>query len=348
MLLAVLLYAVLNWVGIEHARPILSSPLAGSLADRAGLQGGETVLQAALDGDVVQPIETFEELRWLIARGALERTDLNLSVQAPQGRSQRNVLLPLAKIENPEADNALFRTVGILGPMTLPVITDLLPDGAAALAGLKAGDVVLRFGVTPVVDGLQLRNLIRDSGKSGQAQPMQWSVQRATQEISLTVLPKVESDAGQPVGRIGAYIGAAPAMVTVQKGPIDGITAGLVRTWDVSVLSVKMLGKMVIGQVSLKNLSGPLTIADYAGKSAKLGWMQYLAFLALISVSLGVLNLLPLPVLDGGHLMYYLWEMVTGKAPSEVWMERLQKGGVALLFAMMAVALFNDVTRLLG
>ena len=122
----------------------------------------------------------------------------------------------------------------------------------------------------------------------------------------------------------------------------------MVRTWEVSALTVRMMGKMVIGEASLKNLSGPLTIADYAGKSASLGLTQYLVFLALISVSLGVLNLMPLPVLDGGHLMYYLWEGLTGKSVSDAWMERLQRGGVAVLLVMMSIALFNDVTRLFG
>ena len=123
---------------------------------------------------------------------------------------------------------------------------------------------------------------------------------------------------------------------------------GLSRTWEVSALTLRMIGKMLIGEASLKNLSGPLTIADYAGKSAGLGLTAYLLFLAMISVSLGVLNLLPLPMLDGGHLMYYLWEGITGRSVSEIWMERLQRVGMAALLLLMSIALFNDVTRLFG
>ena len=153
---------------------------------------------------------------------------------------------------------------------------------------------------------------------------------------------------GQRLPRIEAGLGAPAATIEVRHGPLEGLSRAVVRTWDVAVLSLDMLGKMLIGEASIKNLSGPLTIADYAGRSAELGWVYYVGFLALVSVSLGVLNLLPLPVLDGGHLMYYLFEGVTGRPVSERWLERLQRGGVAVMLLMMSLALYNDLARLLG
>jgi regulator of sigma E protease len=198
------------------------------------------------------------------------------------------------------------------------------------------------------VDGLQLREVIRASVNPSGPLAQTWRVRRGDSMIELSVTPEVKREGDKPVGRIGAYVGGPPQWVLVRHGPLDGLRLAAVRTWEVAGLTVSMMGRMITGQASLKNLSGPLTIADYAGKSASLGLTQYLVFLALISVSLGVLNLLPLPVLDGGHLMYYLWEGVTGRCVSDVWVERLQRGGVAVLILLMSIALFNDIGRLFG
>jgi regulator of sigma E protease len=342
LLLAVVLYAAVNWYGVEEPKPILASPVAGSVAEQAGLRGGEVVEKAGFQGDAAQPVRSFEDLRWLLTRGALDGYDVRLELA-----DGREAVLALSSIQSADADAQLFRKVGIMGPWTPPVIGEV-KEGAAQRAGLRKGDVVLSIGQTPVMDGQQLRELIRAGVKSGQPVRETWRVRRDGQIVELAVEPDAVQEGTATVGRIGAYVGAAPEFLTVRYGPIEGLWKGVVRTWEVSVLTLRMMGKMVIGEASLKNLSGPLTIADYAGKSASMGLTQYLVFLALISVSLGVLNLLPLPVLDGGHLMYYLWEAVTGKGVSDAWMERLQRGGVAVLLVMMSIALFNDVTRLFG
>ncbi|GHC88526.1 zinc metalloprotease [Pseudorhodoferax aquiterrae] len=346
LLLAVLLYALVNWSGVQEPQAVLASPVPASMAEQAGVRGGEHVLRGAWDGDTLQPLRSFEELRWLLTRGALDGHDVRLELDA-QGAT-RELVLPLAQMGVREADAQLFRRIGIVSPWTQPVIGDVVADGAAAKAGLQPGDVVLAIGSTPIVDGPQLRETIRASVRGEEPLTQRWRIERAGQRQEIEVTPQPLREGQAWIGRIGAMVGAAPAMVTVRHGPIDGLWNGVVRTWEVSALTLRMMGRMVIGEASLKNLSGPLTIADYAGKSASLGLTQYLVFLALISVSLGVLNLLPLPVLDGGHLMYYLWEAVTGKGVSDAWMERMQRTGVALLLVMMSIALFNDVTRIFG
>lgn len=348
LLLAVLLYSLVNWNGVEEPKAVLASPVVGSVAYGAGLRGGELVAQAALESDALEPVRSFEDLRWLLTRGALEGVNVRLDVKPQSGGAHREFLLDMSKIDTREADAQLFRKIGILGPWTRPVLGEVMPDGAAARAGLRQGDVVLKVGPTDVVDGQQLRELIRQSVRGSEALSQPWRVDRSGQVVTLDVLPEIKQELDLNVGRIGAYVGAPPEFVTVEYGLLEGAWAGMVKTWDVSVLTLRMMGRMVIGEASLKNISGPLTIADYAGRSASLGLTQYLVFLALISVSLGVLNLLPLPVLDGGHLMYYLWEGVTGRSVSDAWMDRLQRGGVAILLLMMSIALFNDITRLFG
>ena len=350
LLLAVLLYAMLNWSGVEEPKPVLGSPVPGSLADQAGLKGGEWVAGVSVPDRDPLVVLSFEGLRWQLTQAALSGDDLELSLSDSEGSSSvRRVLLPLSQLDVREADAELFRRIGIVAPWSAPEVGKIVPGGAAEAAGLEPGDLVERVEGQRVRDGQHLRMLIRSSvGPAGEPVVQRWEVLRAGRLIDVEVSPQPVQQDGDWSGRVGAYIGSPPAMTTVRLGPVDGFVQGVVRTWEVSWLTLKMLGRMLIGEASLSNLSGPLTIADYAGKSASIGLSSYLLFLALISVSLGVLNLLPLPVLDGGHLMYYLWEAVTGRSVSDVWMERLQRGGVVVLLALMSVALFNDVARLTG
>lgn len=348
LLLAVILYAVVNWSGVQLPSAILASPVAGSMAERSGLIGGEWVQRAGFEGDELGSVESFEDLRWFLTQGALEGRNVRLMVSALGRGTSRDVLLPLSGMGASEADAQLFQKIGIVGPFTRPVIGAISVGSAADKAGLHEGDVVRQVGTVPVVDGQQLRQLIRASVVNGEAVSVNWTIVRAGTELTVSVKPEIRQEGALLVGKIGAYVGSMPKLVMVRYGVVDGLWRGIVRTWDVSALTLRMMGKMLIGEASLKNLSGPLTIADYAGKSAGMGLTQYLLFLALISISLGVLNLLPLPVLDGGHLMYYLWEGIIGKPVSDLWMDRLQRTGVAILLIMMSIALFNDLTRLLG
>lgn len=349
LLLAVFLYAVVNWTGVQYPAAILARPDIGSIAERAGLVGGERVQRVGFDGEVLQTVTSFEDMRWFVTQGALDGHDVRLQVSSSATHGVHSeVLLKLSSMDASEANAELFQKVGIVGPYSRPVVGEVVAGSIADHAGLRDGDVVLAVGLVPVIDAQQLRQLIRMSVVNGEATSAIWKITRAGVLHEISVKPESRQEGGLVVGKIGAYIGAIPELVLVKYGAIEGLWRGATHTWDVSILTLKMMGKILIGESSLKNLSGPLTIADYAGKSASMGLTQYLLFLALISVSLGVLNLLPLPVLDGGHLMYYLWEGLTGRPVSDLWLERMQRGGVAILMLMMAIAFFNDITRLLG
>jgi regulator of sigma E protease len=293
-------------------------------------------------------VESLTDLRWQITQAALSGERLALMVSGRTGHGTRQLTLELDRVDSQDIDAALMKRVGLGGPFSEAVIGEVKADGPADRAGLKSGDRVLRVDGEAISDAQQLRDRIRRLAADGSAAAMVWQIERAGAQREVTVRPRVMSDGSQRFGRIDAFVGLAPETVTVRKGPIDGLMQGGARTWEVSLLTVKMLGRMLVGEASLKNLSGPLTIADYAGQSVQLGLAYYLGFLALVSVSLGVLNLLPLPMLDGGHLMYYLFEAVTGRPVSDLWLKWLQRGGALILLLLMSLALSNDVARLLG
>lgn len=360
LLLAVLLYAGVNWAGVQELRPWLAQPRAGTLAAEAGLQsrdevvGLEVLSGQAADGEGHQhAVRSMTDLQWLFIQAALAGQDVRLQVESraqPSGRAtgSRNVVLHLSRIPASEVDGRLLDRVGLSGPYAEPLIAEVLPGGPAEKAGLRAGDRVLQVNGVPPADAGQLRQMIRDSQAGGEARALSLLIERAGQTRPMNLLPVMTEVKGLRVPRIEAALGSMPATVEVSYGLLEGLTKAASKTWDVSVMSLSMLGKMLVGEASLQNLSGPLTIADYAGRSAQMGWVYYVGFLALVSVSLGVLNLLPLPVLDGGHLMYYLFEGVTGRPVSDIWLERLQRGGVAIMLAMMSLALYNDLARLFG
>ncbi|WP_298827750.1 RIP metalloprotease RseP [uncultured Piscinibacter sp.] len=348
LLLAVLLYAGAHWIGMDEPKALMAGPAAGSLAERAGLRAGDWARAWSEDGAEWEELRSMNDLRWQVTQAVLHGAPLHLMVSDGQGRGQRRVVLDLNTLGASEVDAQLMKRIGLGAPFSEPVLGEIKPGGPAAAAGLRAGDRVLSIDGQLIAEAARIRELIRASGADGTSRPMQWRVERGGQVLELEVTPNVVAERDQHIGRIEAYPGQPPELVTVRYGVFEGLARAVGRTWEMSTLTLKMLGKMLIGEASLKNLSGPLTIADYAGQSVQLGLAYYLGFLAVVSVSLGVLNLLPLPMLDGGHLMYYLFEGVTGRPVSELWLDRLQRGGVAIMLMMMSLALYNDVARLLG
>jgi regulator of sigma E protease len=348
LILAVALYSCVNWSGIEMARPIIAKPSQDSVLAAAGFTGGEQIQRAGFEGEALEDVVSFEGFRWWLARSAIGHRNLQVEFTTRQQQSPKAALLQLSGIDASSADAKLFQKIGAMAPFSQARLGSVLPNGAAAQAQLQAGDVVLRVDETDIVDSLQLYELIRASGNSGVPRQQTWLIERSGLRTTALVSPKLEQDNGKPIGRIGAMVAAPPAVATVRYSLLDGLGQAFGRTWETATLTLKVMGQIVIGEASLSNVSGPIAIAGYAGQSAAMGLTQFLVFLALMSVSLGVLNLLPVPILDGGLLMYYLWEALSGKPVSQLWTERLQKLGLVVLLMMMSVAVFNDVTRLFG
>ncbi len=348
LVLAVLLYAAAHWIGMDEPKALIGPPAAASAAERAGLHAADWVRAWAIEGQDWSELRSLTDLRWQVVQSALKGQSLRLQVTDRDGRRPRTLLLDLGQLEASDVDAALAAKVGLGSPWREPVLGEVKAGGPADKAGLRRGDRVLSIDGLVVADAQHIVDRVRTAVRDGQPVAQSWVVERAGQGLTVEVTPRLVTEGGKTFGRVDIEPGQRPVMVTVRHGFFDGLQLGAVRTWEVSAMTVKMLGRMLIGEASLKNLSGPLTIADFAGQSASQGLPEFIGFLALVSVSLGVLNLLPLPMLDGGHLMYYIFEGVTGRPVSELWLARLQRGGIVVLLMMMSVALFNDVARLLG
>jgi regulator of sigma E protease len=373
-LLAIVLFAAVFATGVTEPAAIVASPAMNTAAAHAGFEGGETV-SAVRDasGGEAEPVRSWSDLRWKLLGAAFDHRNVVLTAKDRNGTF--DFPLSLESLSDKEVDDNFMSRLGFEpGGGTLSV-AGVQRGSAAQKAGLQAGDRLRAVDGHPADNATTFINYIKShAGKpitlqvergahapqAGSEAGTQSSTPSDTQSgvqsnmqlgtmHTITLVPAAQRDdaTGENVGRIGAELATQVPSIDVRYGPLESLRLGADRTWELGVYSIRMFGRMIVGEASLKNLSGPVTIADYAGKSARLGPSAFLSFLALVSISLGVLNLLPIPVLDGGHLLYYLVEAVTGKAVSDRWQLVLQRAGLACIVALSAIALFNDLARLI-
>jgi regulator of sigma E protease len=333
-LLAIVLLAGLFMHGVDEPSTRVRAMPEASAAYSAGLRAGDAI--AAVNG---QQVQSWSELRWEIVRAAIDKREARLDVRGAGGGSY-GATVPAAVVGALNVEGDVLGALGLSMWLPKPVLEDVMADGAGARAGLRKGDLVTAIGGKPLRDGVGFVEAVRAS--PGRA--LQLDLLRGGRALSVAVTPE-RGPSGH--GVIKVMVARMPEMVTVASGPFEAVAKGAARTWETSTMTLKMIGRMITGEVSWKNVTGPITIADYAGQTARVGLISYLQFIAFISISLGVMNLLPIPVLDGGHLLYYSLEVLTGRPLPPRVGEIAQRAGVGLLFMLMALAVFNDVVRLL-
>jgi regulator of sigma E protease len=342
LLLAVLLYAGLYVNGVDGLRAVLAAPPAATAAAQAGFADRDEIV--ALDGRL---LESWQELRWRLLRVS-GTPSVELTVL--RGGDTLTKKLELKGLSTTDWEGPFLDTLGLrlYLPAAPPGVLRVLEGRPGAVAGLSAGDIILAIDDQPLSGVSEARRIIA----AHPDQPVRLSISRAGNTMTLVATPEAKSVEGKTIGQLGIDLGPNPAAVAAyrvrtQYGIADAIGRGAQKTWELSVFSLKMLWRIVTGEASLKNISGPLTVADYAGQSAAQGATTFILYLAVISISLGVLNLLPIPLLDGGHLLYYAVEVIKGSPLSDRTLQMGQQAGMFLLAALMALALYNDLFRLL-
>lgn len=341
LLLAVFLFAFMAWMGQPEIAPVTSQPVAHSQAAAHGIKPLDKVVSVAGND-----IEGLEDFSWTLLENA-GQSRVPITFMRDGARFTADFDLSTLKLEEDAASP--FEQIGIRFHYGDPWFVDVEPGSAADAAGVKAGDAVL---AADGIYGLSVQELITRISTSG-ANGVRLTLEDEKGYVrDVHVVARVQTvDDGQggqvtkPV--IGVRVGIKPDIIWIKKGPIEGVVSGVERMASITKTTYVAIKSMLVGEASTKTISGPITIADYAGKSAQMGWRVYLSFLAMISVSLGLLNLLPIPLLDGGHLLYYLVEIVRGRPVSDKWMQAGQKLGLLIVLALTALALTNDLLRLL-
>ncbi len=342
-ILAILFYWLLFVIGAPGIKPLIAAPLKDSPAAHAGLQSGERIL--SVNGEATP---TWQDVHLALLDVAVGSRKAQLNTQNDKGYLAERTLDLDSLTKDDLNDNFLTKLgLGLYRPPIKPVLGEIIPGSVAQNAGLKVGDEIIQIDGQPIALWDQLVEQV--SGNPDRA--LQFKITRGAEQLDIRLVPKAESDGKKTIGRMGARPKVDQAeyermiKVEVRYGPLVSIGKAVEKTWDMSVFSLKMIGKMITGKLSLKNISGPITIADYAGQTARAGGLPFLMFLAAISITLGVMNLLPIPILDGGHLLYYVAEIVKGRPVSEKVMEVGQKIGLVLLGCLMIAAFYNDINR---
>ena len=344
LLLAITLYWTLFMHGVPGVKPLLGEIAPQTPAAMAQLRAQETIV--SINGEKVQ---SWEEVRWELLDQALQGAVVRIEGRTVQGETVQHDL-DLKVLAPRDLDGDFMQKLGLqlFQPLVQPIIGKLVEGGVAQRAGLRPGNQIRRIDGNSITRWTELVEMVR----SHPGKALQLEIERAGNLLTLVLIPEAASEADKLVGKIGAgpYLDKQAfdaLLIEVRYGTFAAFRQAVRKLWETATVSLRMMGKMVIGEIALKNLSGPITIADYAGQSAKHGVAAYVDFLALISISLGVLNLLPIPLLDGGHLLYYMAELIKGSPVSEKVWEAGQNVGIALLVTLMAFALYNDISRLI-
>lgn len=340
---AIFAFWLMYLVGVPGMKPVVGEVVPQSAAAIVGLQSGDEII--AVDGESTP---TWNTARIALLDQALDSDSVGLQVRDEDGRL-RNLSISVAGLTADDKQQDILRYLGMSPwrPVLPAVLGELEAGGPASRAGLQNGDRIISANDVVIENWKSLVDFIRQH--PGRSIQLQIERNALPQLVTVETSSKVINDV------VVGYIGAAPAspgplpehlVVEIQYSVFEAVTVASEKTWQLSVLTLRMIGKMILGEVSITNLSGPITIATYAGYTASAGLSAFLYFLAVISISLGVLNLLPVPMLDGGHLMYYLIEIVKGSPLSESVQIGLQKIGIVLLLMLMTLALYNDIARL--